>query len=99
MTYIYITDLLRELRTGIHTKQITRTYTRIEFASTGAVIISPRGNDVDCLRRYGRIYDLVSQLYRNEARKPGYGQLYVFDSAKQQQNALKINQTNRVRLK
>jgi hypothetical protein len=29
---------------------------------------------------HGHIYHLVSQLYPNVANKPGYGQLYIFDS-------------------
>jgi hypothetical protein len=28
-----------------------------------------------------RFTNLVSPLYPNEAKKPGYGQLYIFDSA------------------
>jgi hypothetical protein len=46
-----------------------------------AEIKSPCGSDAYFFRIHGQICHLVSSLYSKEASKPGYGQLYVFDSA------------------
>jgi hypothetical protein len=47
----------------------------------GVEIKSPPGNGPYRSRIHGQIYHLVSPLYPNEAKKPGYGELYIFDSA------------------
>jgi hypothetical protein len=53
----------------------------VVFASVGLEIKSPAGNGPYCFWIHSQIYRLVSQLYPDEANKPWYGQLYVFDSA------------------
>jgi flagellar biosynthesis GTPase FlhF len=63
------------------------------FASMGADIKSPPGNGPHCFRIHGQIYHLVSPLYPNESNKPGYGQLYIYDSTEATTIRLK-NQSN-----
>jgi hypothetical protein len=50
------------------------------FASVGAEYKLPPGNSPYSFRKHGQIYNFVSPLYPNEANKPEYGQVYVFDS-------------------
>jgi hypothetical protein len=40
-----------------------------------------------CFWVYGRICHLVSPLYPDETNKPGYGQLYIFESAQLKKKA------------
>jgi hypothetical protein len=47
------------------------------FASVGSEIKSSPGNGPYCFQ----IYRLISPLYPNEANKPEYGQLHIFDAA------------------
>jgi hypothetical protein len=47
----------------------------------GGEIKSPPVSGPYFFRIHGQIYHLVSQPYSNEANKPGYVQLYIFDSA------------------
>jgi hypothetical protein len=51
------------------------------FASVGADIKSLPGNGPHCSRIHCQIYHLISLLYPIEANQPGYGQLYIFNSA------------------
>jgi hypothetical protein len=51
------------------------------FAEMRAEIKSPPGNGLYCFRIHGQVHHLVSPLYSDEANKPGYGQLYIFDPA------------------
>jgi hypothetical protein len=84
---------------GIHAKKITRREhmrkynSAMAFASIGAEIKSPSGNNPYCFRIYGRIYHLVSPLYPNEVNKPEYGQLHIFDSTEATTKRLE-NQSN-----
>ncbi|XP_055928511.1 uncharacterized protein LOC129959649 [Argiope bruennichi] len=50
------------------------------FASMGAQIKAPPGTGSYCNRIHGQIYHMVSPLYSGH-NKPGYGQLYVFDTS------------------
>jgi hypothetical protein len=89
--------LLTELLTG-NTANNYREYIReynsaMAFASMGADIKSPPGNGPYCFRIHGQIYHLVSPLYPNESNKPGYGQLYIFDSTEATTKRLE-NQSN-----
>jgi hypothetical protein len=43
------------------------------FASVGAEIKSPPENGPQCFGIHEQIYLLASQLYANDANKPGYG--------------------------
>jgi hypothetical protein len=63
-------------------KCLRKTYTRVSH-SDGAERKLPSVNGPYCFRVYSQIYRLVSPLYPNETntRKPGYGQLYIFDYA------------------
>jgi hypothetical protein len=67
------------------------------FASMGMEIKSLPGNGPNCFWIYVQIHHLVTPLYPNEGNKPGYGQLYIFDSSEATKNG--FNQTNGVRLK
>jgi hypothetical protein len=51
------------------------------FESTGAVIKSQDGNGPYCFRIHSQMYSLIWQIYPNEANKPGYRYIYIFDSA------------------
>jgi hypothetical protein len=61
-------------------EHIRESNSAMAFASVGARIKSPPGNGTYCFWIHGQIYHLVSPLYPNEANKPEYGQLYIFDS-------------------
>jgi hypothetical protein len=56
-------------------------------------IKSPLGSGTYCFRKNGQICHLLSQLYLNEANKPEYGQLCIFDSAEATTKRLE-NQSN-----
>jgi hypothetical protein len=45
---------------------------------------------------FGQILHLVSPLQPNDANKPGYEQLHIFDSAETKKKGLKTNQTKDV---
>jgi hypothetical protein len=62
----------------------------------GMEIKSLSANGQNCFRIYAQIHHLVTPLYPNEANKPGYGQLYISDSAEATKNGLKTNQMNGV---
>jgi hypothetical protein len=67
------------------------------FESLGAEMKSLLGNGPYCSRIHGQICHLVSPPCPNEANKPGYGQLYIFDCAKATTERLE-NQSNRGRM-
>jgi hypothetical protein len=79
--------LLRELLTG-DTRQANNYRERLPDYNTAMAFVSMEagsklspGNGPQSFRIYGQIYNLVSPLYPSEEDKPGYGQLYIFDSA------------------
>ncbi|GBM32486.1 hypothetical protein AVEN_156584-1 [Araneus ventricosus] len=41
---------------------------------------------------HGQIYHMISPLYSNERKKPGYGQLYIFDSSEASNRRMENNQ-------
>jgi hypothetical protein len=53
------------------------------LASMGADIKSLPGSGPYCFRIHYLTYDIVSLLYPNEANKPGYGQMYIFEVAEE----------------
>lgn len=53
----------------------------LAFASMGAEMKLPPGSGPFAFRIHGQIYHRVSPLYSNENNKPGYGQLYIYDSS------------------
>ncbi|GBN12749.1 hypothetical protein AVEN_246718-1 [Araneus ventricosus] len=80
-------DLFKELlcsnsQEAKNYRQHIREYNALlAFASMGAEIKAPPGTGPYCFRIHGQIYHMVSLLYSNERNKPGYGQLYIFDSS------------------
>jgi hypothetical protein len=65
-----------------HREHTTWEYTSVVvFASMGAEIKSPPGNGPYSYWLHGQIYHLLLTLYQNEANKPGYRQVYIFDPA------------------
>ncbi|GBN72785.1 hypothetical protein AVEN_224330-1 [Araneus ventricosus] len=59
----------------------------------GAEIKAPPGTGPYCFCIYGQIYHMVSPLYSNEQNRPGYGQLYIFDSSEASYRRMENNQT------
>ncbi|GBN66560.1 hypothetical protein AVEN_110235-1 [Araneus ventricosus] len=57
----------------------------------GAQIKPPPGTGPYCYRIHGQIYHLVSPLY-NYHNKPGYGQLYIFDTRKATEKRMERNE-------
>jgi hypothetical protein len=57
----------------------------------GAEIKSLPGHGPYCFRIHGQIYQMVSPLYAKATNKPGYGQLYIFDSAEATKNGWRTN--------
>jgi hypothetical protein len=53
------------------------------FTSVGTEIKSPSEDNPYCIWIQGQIEHMVSPLYPNKANKPGYGQLYIVDSAEE----------------
>jgi hypothetical protein len=62
----------------------------------GAEIKSSPGNGLYSFRIYDKIYHFVSLLYPNDKNRPGYGHLYIFDTAQEKKPVLKSNQTKGV---
>ncbi|GBN43288.1 hypothetical protein AVEN_190658-1 [Araneus ventricosus] len=57
----------------------------------GAQIKLPPGTGPYCYRIHGQIYHMVSHLYSNH-NKPGYGQLYIFDTSKATEKRIERNE-------
>ncbi|GBN48900.1 hypothetical protein AVEN_23538-1 [Araneus ventricosus] len=53
----------------------------------GAEIKAPPRTGTYCFHIHGQIYHMVSPLYSNEGNRPGYGQLYIFDSSEASHDA------------
>jgi hypothetical protein len=66
------------------------------FASAGAEVKSPPGNDAYYFRIHSQNYHVVSQPYPRVANKPEHGQVCFFILLKEQQNGPKTNQTKGV---
>ncbi|GBO33109.1 hypothetical protein AVEN_73612-1 [Araneus ventricosus] len=84
---IILPEILKDLLTSdsLESKNYwkhTREYnSALAFASMGAQIQPPPGTGPYCYRIHGQIYHMVSPLY-SDHNKPGYGQLYIFDTSK-----------------
>jgi hypothetical protein len=83
-----VPELLKELLTEITPEErnyrdhIREYNSALAFASMGAEIKPPPVHGPYCFIIHGQIYHVVSPLYAEATNKPGYGQLYIFDSAK-----------------
>ncbi|GBN27293.1 hypothetical protein AVEN_155185-1 [Araneus ventricosus] len=91
-------DLLKELfcsnsQEAKNYRQSIQEYnSSLAFASMVAEIKEPLGTGPYCFRIHGQIYHMVSTLYSNERNKPGYGQLYIFDSSEASNRRMGNNQ-------
>ncbi|XP_053150109.1 uncharacterized protein LOC128344287 [Hemicordylus capensis] len=90
-------DLLKELLLTQSTeaknyREHIREYNAaLALASMGAEINTPPGRGPYCFRIHGQIYHKVSPLYPSEQHKPGYGQLYIFDTGEATKQRLQNN--------
>ncbi|GBN90525.1 hypothetical protein AVEN_187411-1 [Araneus ventricosus] len=57
-----------------------------------AEIKAPPGTKPYYFHIHGQIYHMVYPLYSNEGNKPGYGQLYIFDSSEARNRHMENNQ-------
>jgi hypothetical protein len=80
-------ELLKKLLTEItpearnYQDHIREYNSALAFALMGAEIKPPPGHRPYCFRIHSQIYHMISPLYAKVTNKPGYGQLYIFDSA------------------